>query len=56
VTAGPALLPCVRKGCPWRGPDPDACPLHESDDAWERQAVLQSGQAWLPSRKQTRHR
>lgn len=49
------LLPCAVKGCPWRGEDPHACPLHADDGtAWERQAAL------LPfhvvSRQQTRRR
>jgi hypothetical protein len=32
--------PCVVKGCPWRGHDPHACPMHGSDEAWERQPSL----------------
>jgi hypothetical protein len=53
MTTRPAeLQPCVHKGCPWRGTDPNACPLHE-DNAWDRQHELMNGN---PSRRQTRHR
>ena len=35
------MNPCVVKGCPWRGSDPDDCPLHSpegrraDDEAWD---------------------
>lgn len=34
------MNPCPVKGCPWRGPDPDACPMHGADAAWELQGEL----------------
>lgn len=35
------MNPCVVKGCPWRGSDPDECPMHgpegrqADDEAWD---------------------
>lgn len=54
MTSPTPLLPCRVKGCPWRGPDPTACPMHESDSAWDRQWSL-----WpetLSKKAQTRRR
>jgi hypothetical protein len=54
MTTRPAeLQPCVHKGCPWRGADPHACPLHE-DNAWDRQHPLMTEA--FASKRQTRHR
>ncbi len=54
MTANRPALPCPVKGCSWRGPDPDACPMHASDDAWERQSSLLPGH--VVARYLTRHR
>jgi len=35
----PELVPCTRKGCAWRGPKGQRCPMHE-DEAWDRQWQL----------------
>lgn len=53
MTAPAELLPCVVKGCAWRGTDPNACPLH-SDDAWDRQWELVP--EFYANRGRTRHR
>jgi len=54
MTDRPVLRRCPRKGCPWRGPDPRACPFHASEDAWGRQGALLPANR-LPLRY-TRHR
>ncbi|HET7327652.1 MAG TPA: hypothetical protein VFJ14_10270 [Nocardioidaceae bacterium] len=50
------LLPCVVKGCAWRGEDEYGCPIHsgETDAAWDRQWMLMPES--FASRKHTRHR
>jgi|GEM_PF-4032169 len=48
------LLACIVKGCPWRGPDPHACPMHTPtmSHAWDKQWMLHGG---VP-RRHTSHR
>lgn len=47
-------LPCPVKGCAWRGPHPDACPMHGADEAWDRQGQLMP--EYVVSKRLTRHR
>lgn len=55
MTGQARLRPCAVKGCPWRGEDPYACPLHADEgDAWDRQIMLLP--AHVVARRSTRHR
>lgn len=45
------MNPCVVKGCPWRGSDAYACPMHDSDTAWDVQWMLHNG---IPLKHTTR--
>jgi hypothetical protein len=45
--------PCPVKGCPWRGPDPDACPMHEHVSKQRQKPLMPEH---IVSRRQTRHR
>ena len=54
MTDRPAeLQPCTHKGCPWRGPSWLQCPMHDIDNAWDRQHQLMTEN---PTKRQTRHR
>lgn len=47
------LRPCPMKGCPWRGPDPDACPMHDTSSKTDQKPLMPEH---MVSRRQTRHR
>ena len=50
----PALYPCPVKGCPWRGPNPDACPMHEDEGHSSIRKLMMP--ADISHRQNTRHR
>jgi hypothetical protein len=50
----PPVRPCPIKGCPWRGPDPEHCPMHEDDVSSDTQELMMP--ADIAYRRNTRHR
>ncbi|UAL29115.1 hypothetical protein K8W59_15140 [Nocardioides rotundus] len=48
------LRACPVKGCPWRRPEPDACPVHEDAGQSQIRKLMMRGD--VAQRRQTRHR
>lgn len=47
------LQPCRVKGCPWRGEDPEACPMHEQVPSGTPKLMVPET---ITHRRNTRHR
>jgi hypothetical protein len=54
MTEGDGLQPCSVPGCPWRGKDPDDCPMHEEPGRSSIRKLMMPGD--VVNRRNTRRR